>query len=170
MAAWGLGSIMVPALIALGGVRLALIGTGAIVPLVVLTRFSRLLHIDAVATVPVVAIALLRSMRIFRALPVPALEGIARGVIDVSVAGGASIVKQGDPGARYYAIADGTLEVTTAGSSPPSIAAKGSARSRCSTRHRGRRVSPRRPTHCCSRSSANPFSSLSSVTPRARHN
>jgi MFS family permease len=115
MAAWGLGSIMVPGLIALGGVRLALIGTGAIVPIIVLTRFSRLLHIDAVATVPVVAIALLRSMRIFRALPVPALEGIARGVIDVPVAGGASIVTQGEPGDRYYAIADGTVEVTIDG-------------------------------------------------------
>ena len=57
MAAWGLGSIMVPGLIALGGVRLALVGTGVIVPIIVLTRFSRLLHIDSVATVPVVAIA-----------------------------------------------------------------------------------------------------------------
>jgi MFS family permease len=115
MAAWGLGSIMVPGLIALGGVRLALIGTGAIVPIIVLTRFSRLLHIDAVATVPVVAIALLRSMRIFRALPVPALEGIARGVIEVPVAGGTSILKQGETGDRYYAIADGTVEVTIDG-------------------------------------------------------
>lgn len=106
---------MVPGLIALGGVRLALIGTGAIVPFIVLTRFSRLLHIDAVATVPVVAIALLRSMRIFRALPVPALEGIATGAIDVSVARGASIVEQGEPGDRYYAIADGTVEVTIDG-------------------------------------------------------
>jgi Cyclic nucleotide-binding domain len=115
MAAWGLGSIMVPALIALGGVKLALIGTGAIVPVIVLTRFSRLLHIDAIATVPIVAITLLRSMRIFRALPVPALEGIALGATEVSVAGGASIVKQGEPGDRYYAIADGTVEVTIDG-------------------------------------------------------
>jgi MFS family permease len=115
MAAWGLGSIMVPALIALGGVKLALIGTGAIVPVIVLTRFSRLVHVDAVATVPVVAITLLRSMRIFRALPVPALEGIAHGATEVSVAGGASIVKQGEPGDRYYAIADGTVEVTIDG-------------------------------------------------------
>jgi MFS family permease len=69
MAAWGLGAVLVPALIALGGVGAALIGTGAIAPLVVLARFRRLLRVDAAATVPVVAIALLRSMRLFRRPP-----------------------------------------------------------------------------------------------------
>jgi hypothetical protein len=49
-------------------VMLLLVATfGAIAPLIVLTRLRRLLLVDAAATVPVVAIALLRSMRLFRA-------------------------------------------------------------------------------------------------------
>ena len=115
MGAWALGSIMVPVLIAIGGVSLALIGTGAIVPLVVLLRFRRLISVDSAATVPVVAIALLRSIQIFRALPVPALEGVAHGVIHLSAVAGSTIVRQGDLGDRYYAIADGSVDVTRDG-------------------------------------------------------
>lgn len=115
MAAWGLGSIMVPALIALGGVSAALIGIGAIAPLVVLTRLRRLLLIDAAATVPVVAIALLRSMRLFRALPAFELEAIARAGTDLSVSAGTRLVAEGEYSDGYFAIADGVVEVTCDG-------------------------------------------------------
>ena len=81
MAAWGLGSVSVPVVIAVAGVRGALFYTGAIVPVLVLLRFRQLLAVDAAATVPAVTIALLRSVGIFRALPVPALEGVAHGAI-----------------------------------------------------------------------------------------
>jgi hypothetical protein len=115
MAAWGLGSILVPALIALGGVSAALIGIGAIAPLVVLTRLRRLLLIDAAATVPVVAIALLRSMRLFRALPAFELEAIARAGTDLSVSAGTRLVREGEYSDGYFAIADGVVEVTCDG-------------------------------------------------------
>jgi MFS family permease len=132
MGAWALGSVLVPGFIALGGTRLALIGTGSIVPVVVLARLRRLLLVDAAATVPVVAIALLRSMRIFRVLPVPALEGVAHGARNVSYPAGSRIIAQGERGDRYYAVADGSVEVTRdGGRSRCSAAVKGSARSRC---------------------------------------
>jgi len=95
MAAWGLGSVLVPALIALGDVSAALIGTGAIAPIVVLARFRGLLRVDAAATVPVVAIALLRSMRLFRALPAFELEATARAGIDLSVRAGTRLITEG---------------------------------------------------------------------------
>ena len=111
MAAWGLGSVSVPVVIAVVDIRGSLIFTGAIVPLIVLLRFRRLLAVDAATTVPAVRIALLRSLAIFRALPVPALEGIAQSASDICVPAGEVIVHQGDPGDRYFAIADGTVEV-----------------------------------------------------------
>ena len=115
MAAWGVGSILVPALIAVGGLSAALIGIGAIAPLVVLTRLRRLLQVDAAATVPVVAIALLRSMRLFRALPAFELEAIARAGTDLSVSAGTRLITEGEYSDGYYAIADGTVEVTSDG-------------------------------------------------------
>jgi hypothetical protein len=102
----------VPGLVALGGVSAALIGIGALAPLVVLVRLRRLLEVDAAATVPVVAIALLRSMRLFRALPAFELEAIARAGTDRAVTAGTRLVTEGDFADGYFAIADGTVEVT----------------------------------------------------------
>jgi hypothetical protein len=79
------------------------------VPVAVLARLPRLLRLDAAATVPVVEIALLRSLRIFRSLPVPALEGLAQGLPRLPVAEGTAVVRQGDEADRYYAIVDGAF-------------------------------------------------------------
>jgi CRP-like cAMP-binding protein len=67
--------------------------------------------LDTAARIPTVTIALLRSVGIFRALPVPALEGIAQNVSNLSARAGETIVSQGEPGDRYYVIADGRVEV-----------------------------------------------------------
>ncbi len=115
MGAWGLGSVLVPVVIALSGVRGALVFSGAIVLVIVLLRLRPLLAVDAAATVPAVAIALLRSLAVFRALPVPALEGIAHGASELSVGAGTEIIGQGQQGDRYYAIADGVVEVAIDG-------------------------------------------------------
>jgi CRP-like cAMP-binding protein len=59
----------------------------------------------------VVEIGLLRSLRLFSALSPPALEGIARNLEPLSATPGTAIVTQGADGDRYYAIAEGELEV-----------------------------------------------------------
>ena len=115
MAAWGAGSLCVPIVMAFSGVRGALFFTGAIVPVVVALRFRPLLAVDAATAIPAVAIALLRSLGIFRALPVPALEAIAYSAVDVPMSAGETIVQEGEVGDRYYAIADGTVEVLSNG-------------------------------------------------------
>ena len=71
--------------------------------------------IDEEATVPIVEISLLRSMRIFAPLPAPALEGLARSLEQVRAEPGTVIIREGDPGDRFYAIADGEVEISRAG-------------------------------------------------------
>lgn len=112
MGAWAVGSALVPLAITVGGITGALIAAGAVVPLVVLVRFRRLLAVDTAVTVPAVTIALLRALPVFRALPVPALEGVAREAGERVIPAGVAIVRQGEPGDRFYAIADGLVEVS----------------------------------------------------------
>ena len=80
-----------------------------------LARFRSLLRVDAAATVPVVAIALLRSMGLFRALPALELEAAARAGTDLSVDAGSPLITEGELADGYFAIADGFVEVTSGG-------------------------------------------------------
>jgi CRP-like cAMP-binding protein len=85
----------------------------AIRPLVALVGGRALFALDAAAQVPIVEIALLRSLRIFRALP--ALEGLARSMDPMRLAAGEVLIREGEPGDRFYAVADGRLRVTIGG-------------------------------------------------------
>jgi MFS family permease len=105
------GSLLVPALVALGGTTAALVGAAAILPVALGLTIRRLRTIDRTATVPIVQIGLLRSMPLFASLSAPTLESIARRLEQVDVPAGAVVLRQGDEGDRWYAVADGRLRV-----------------------------------------------------------
>jgi hypothetical protein len=110
MAGLALGALLVPALMDLGGSRLALLGVAAVLPLAGLAGGRALLSLDAGVPVPVVQIALLRSLPLFAELPPPAIEGLAAALTAMQVPAGTVLIRQGDPGDAYYAIAAGELE------------------------------------------------------------
>ncbi|HKA94839.1 MAG TPA: cyclic nucleotide-binding domain-containing protein [Streptosporangiaceae bacterium] len=116
MAGIALGAVFVPLLVYLGGSRLALIGVAAVLPLAAVAGGRELFGLDAGARVPVVEIALLRSLPMFAELPAPAIEGLAAALTPVEVAAGAVLIRQGDAGDAYYAIAAGELDVCRDGS------------------------------------------------------
>jgi MFS family permease len=109
-AALAVGSLLAPLVIAVLGGRAAVLTVGLLLPALALTGGRRLLALDASAHVPVVELALLRSLRLFADLPAPQLEALARDLRPMSAVPGEAIVTQGEVGDRYYAIADGTLE------------------------------------------------------------
>ena len=115
MAGLAVGSLVTPALVHLAGARWAVAGIGALLPLAVLLTGRALAEIDRRAPVPVVEIALLRSLPLFAPLGAPSLEGLADGLIQVEVPAGAVIVRQGEPGDRFYVVAEGELDVDAGG-------------------------------------------------------
>lgn len=108
------GSVLVSALVGIGGNTLAIVGVGAIMPLIVLALLPAILGADARATVPIVQIGLLRSMALFRPLPPPELESVARAMEPHHFPAGEVVITEGEPGDLFYMVAEGEVAVTTA--------------------------------------------------------
>ena len=98
--------------IAIGGLKAALVAPAVIALLLIVWLWRRIVKIDASATVPQVEIQLLRRISIFAALPAPALEGIARDLEPLTVSQGTVVIKEGERGHCYYAVAEGELAVS----------------------------------------------------------
>ena len=109
------GAIFVPALVGLSGARAALVGTALLLLAIVAVVWRRLRTIDDAADVPQVQIQLLRLSPIFKPLPAPELEALARALEPVDVTAGTLVIREGDEGDRYYVVADGELRVTRDG-------------------------------------------------------
>ena len=84
MAGLAVGSLLVPLLVHFGGSRLALLGVAAVLPLAAAAA-GALCSAWTPGPVPVVQIALLRSLPLFAELPAPALEGLAAALTPVQV-------------------------------------------------------------------------------------
>jgi MFS family permease len=115
MVALAMGALLVPALSAVLGLTAAIIVVAAILPLVVVLFWSRLVGLDARTPAPVQAIALLRQVELFLPLPAPELEAIARRARWQSVDTGKDVIRAGEIGDRYFVLASGAVSVTRDG-------------------------------------------------------
>ena len=105
------GSLLVPLLMSIGGATLAVLGAAAILPVLVLARLPLLLRLDQHARVPVVEISLLRQIPLFAHLPATALAALAQRLERVEFEPGDALVREGETGEHYFAIADGDVTV-----------------------------------------------------------
>ncbi len=110
-----LGAVVAPLLLNWLGTRGALIVAGALLPLLVVPAWPALTAIDRAARVPVEQVDLLRRNPIFAPLPEPTLEQLAGSLEQVRVAAGEEVVRQGEPGDRFYLVEQGTLAVAVDG-------------------------------------------------------
>jgi MFS family permease len=113
--AMALGSIAVPALIALLGIRGTLIGIGLIVPAFAVARWSALRALEIGAPVHAERFRLLRQQPIFAPLPIDTLERLSHDLVPVTPAPGKAVITQGRPGDRFYLIEAGEVEVLVNG-------------------------------------------------------
>jgi MFS family permease len=110
-----LGAAVAPLLISGLGIRLALLATGLLLPLLTLLTWRRLVTIDTAARVPNRELALLRAVPIFAPLPAATLEGLASHLVRLRVPAGTQLFQQGDPGDRFYMISTGEADVAVDG-------------------------------------------------------
>ena len=111
MAGLAAGSVLVPVLVAVGDVVFAVLVVAATLPVIVAVRWRGLTDLDRRAVVPVRELALLRRNPIFRPLPAPQLEAVARRAVWVTIPSGVEVIRQGEPGDRFYVLASGRLRV-----------------------------------------------------------
>jgi CRP-like cAMP-binding protein len=110
----GVGAIVAPILIAAFDVRGALLITGALLPILATLLRRRLAELDEVP-VPERELELLLAIDIFAPLPPATLESLARSLIPVRVEASREIVREGEPGDRFYIIESGEVEVLSDG-------------------------------------------------------
>ena len=115
-AATGLGSIAVPALIAVFGVRGTVIAVGSDPAGVRAPALVRSASLEIGAPVEEDRFRLLRGHPIFAPLPMDTLERLSHDLVSVTPTPGEEIVTQGEPGKRFYLIAEGEVEVQIDGS------------------------------------------------------
>jgi hypothetical protein len=106
----GVGGALAPLLINLVGVRGALVGTGALLPLLAGVTWPMLARFDQAAPEPA-RLALLRAVPFLSPLPEATLERINRRLERVPAAAGEQVFAQGDAGDRFYLIESGEVAV-----------------------------------------------------------
>ena len=107
----GLGALLTPLVIDALDLRTALVVLGLLTPVAVLLSWRRLSALDAVIVGRDDELALLRGVPLFDALPLPALETVARQLDHVLVPAGEAVVRQGEVGDRFYVVVSGRAEV-----------------------------------------------------------
>jgi MFS family permease len=110
----GLGAALAPALIAWMGIRWSLVVTGAFLPVLAALTWRRLVQIDAESSAPE-TLPLLTALPVFAPLPAPQLERLASQLEPVDVAAGNEVVRQGEPGDKFYVVERGRFRVTVDG-------------------------------------------------------
>ncbi len=103
----GFGSAVAPALIHAWGARGTLLATGLLLVVVAGLSVPSLTAIDRTIAVPGPDYALLRRVSFFRPLPFAIIEHLASELRPAAYEPGDVIIAEGEPGDRFYLIADG---------------------------------------------------------------
>jgi len=114
MGAVALGSIAAPLLVKALGARLAFAAVGAILPLLAILTYRRLVEIDRTVA-PAAEVDLIKGVPMFAPLSIAAKERVAASLIPVTVAAGDTIIRAGEVGDRFYVVGSGVLDIDVPG-------------------------------------------------------
>lgn len=112
MGAIAIGSVAATGIVALVGSRGAFVVVGAILPLTTVIVWRQLIRIDREMLPPADELAVVEGVPMFSPLSIAAKEHMAARLVEVPVSAGEVVIRTGEPGDRFYMVADGALEVT----------------------------------------------------------
>jgi CRP-like cAMP-binding protein len=96
------------------GVRWTLVVSGLALPVLIAFVWRRLKRIDQRATVPMERIELLGGIPMFAPLGPPTLERLASQLVELREPADTAIIREGEPGDRFYVLAEGVVDVYAA--------------------------------------------------------
>ncbi len=109
------GSVLAALLASAFGADVALIATGFVLPLAGVFAWRRRRTFGAGAEVPERAYALLRQVPLLAHLPMATLETLAVRSEWEEAPAGATVIRQGDHGVRFYVVAEGSADIVADG-------------------------------------------------------
>jgi MFS family permease len=109
-----LGSIAAPLVVEAIGPRAAFVVVGAILPLLTLVTYRRLVEIDR-SVAPAPELELLERVPMFAPLSIAAKERVAAHLVPLSVDAGELVIRAGDAGDRFYIVGEGELDIDANG-------------------------------------------------------
>lgn len=112
----GIGAAVAPLVVDWLGIETALVVTGLFLPALVALLGSRLVRIDAAADAPQHdELRILAAIPIFAPLSGTALEHLAGRLVPLRLGEDEIVVREGEPGDRFYIVAEGTVSVSEYG-------------------------------------------------------
>ena len=106
-----IGSIAAPVLVDAVGSRGAFVVVGAILPLLSLAAYRRLVEIDA-EVAPAPELELIDEVPMFAPLSVAAKERVAANLVPLTVEAGQLVIRAGEVGDRFYIVGGGELDIS----------------------------------------------------------
>jgi predicted MFS family arabinose efflux permease len=110
----GIGAVLAPVLVSLFGIEGALVAIGLLLPLLAVLRWRGLARFEAGREVPARVFEAMRRLEMFAPLPIGTIENLALRAEERPVRAGDVVVREGDPGMRFYVIANGEFGVANA--------------------------------------------------------
>ncbi len=111
----GVGAFLGPALVTWLGIRPALVAAAVPLPVVVAMGWKQLHRVDASAGERHRLLGMLHAVPCLQPLDVASLEALVGRCTRVTVPDGATVVRQGDEGDRFYVVLDGSADVLVDG-------------------------------------------------------
>ena len=109
------GALLTPLLVSTLGPKATFLAAGAVLPVLAVLTWRKINAIDDDARVAAKPLELLRAISIFSPLPPAVVERLASVATELSFAPGSPVCTQGEPGDRFYVVAEGAAAVAVDG-------------------------------------------------------